>query len=51
MPGSTATERERNFFVIFGAMVGAVSIARLFTEPADRQRVLASARDYLLVSF
>jgi TetR/AcrR family transcriptional regulator, transcriptional repressor for nem operon len=51
MPGATATERERNFFVIFGAMVGAVSIARLFTEPADRQRVLASARDYLLVSF
>jgi TetR/AcrR family transcriptional repressor of nem operon len=51
MPGSTATERERNFFVIFGAMVGAVSIARLFTEPADRQRVLASTRDYLLRSF
>jgi TetR/AcrR family transcriptional repressor of nem operon len=51
MPGSTATERERNFFVIFSAMVGAVSIARLFTEPADRQRVLASTRDYLLRSF
>ncbi|MFZ0591011.1 MAG: TetR/AcrR family transcriptional regulator [Bryobacteraceae bacterium] len=51
MPGSTPTEREQNFFVILGAMVGAVSIARLFTEPADRQRVLASTRDYLLRSF
>jgi TetR/AcrR family transcriptional regulator, transcriptional repressor for nem operon len=50
MPGVTATERERNFFVIFGAMVGAVSVARLLTEPADRQRVLASVRDHLLHS-
>ena len=51
MPGATATERERNFFVIFGAMVGAVSIARLFTESADRQRVLAGTRNFLLQSF
>jgi TetR/AcrR family transcriptional repressor of nem operon len=51
MPGATATERERNFFVIFGAMVGAVSIARLFTESADRQIVLAATRDFLLQSF
>ena len=51
MPGATATERERNFFVIFSAMAGAVSIARLLTEPADRQKVLASMRDHLLHSF
>jgi len=51
MPGVTARERERNFFVIFSAMAGAVAIARLLTEPADRDRVLASVRDYLLVSF
>jgi TetR/AcrR family transcriptional regulator, transcriptional repressor for nem operon len=51
MPGSTATERERNFFVIFSAMVGAVSIARILTDPADRHRVLASMRDYILHSF
>ncbi len=51
MPGVTATERERNFFVIFGAMAGAVATARLFVEPADRERVLASTRDYLLASF
>jgi len=51
MPGVTPTERERNFFVIFSAMAGAVSIARLLTEPADRQKVLAGMRDHLLHSF
>src|SRR6266542_831443 len=45
MPGLTATERERNFLVIFGAMAGAVSVARFLTEPADRQKVLAAMRD------
>jgi TetR/AcrR family transcriptional regulator, transcriptional repressor for nem operon len=51
MPGATAKDRERNFFVIFSAMAGAVAVARLFPEPADRQRVLDSSRDYLLASF
>jgi TetR/AcrR family transcriptional repressor of nem operon len=51
MPGATAAERERNFFVIFSAMAGAVSTARLFTEPAERQKVLANMQDYLLRSF
>jgi len=51
MPGVTTRERERNFFVIFSAMAGAVAVARLFPEPADRQRVLASVRDFLLASF
>jgi len=51
MPGLTATERERNFFVILGSMSGAISLARLLTEPADRQKVLASMRDHLLNSF
>lgn len=51
MPGRTTTERERNFFVIFSAMVGAVSVARILTERADRERVLASVRDHLLHSF
>ena len=51
MPGGTAKERERNFFVIFSAMAGTVAVARLFPEPADRERVLVSVRDYLLASF
>jgi TetR/AcrR family transcriptional repressor of nem operon len=48
IPGQTKSEREQNFFIIFSAMAGAVSIARLFTEPADRQKVLGSMRDHLL---
>ena len=51
MPGATPAQRERNFFVIFSAMAGAVSIARILTEPAERQKVLASMRDHLLHSF
>ena len=51
MPGASAAERERNFFVILSAMAGAVSIARILTEPADKERVLASVRDHLLRSF
>jgi len=51
MPGVTATERERNFFIIFSAMAGAVSIARILIDAADRQKVLAGMRDHLLHSF
>jgi TetR/AcrR family transcriptional repressor of nem operon len=51
MPGRTTTERRQNFAVIFSAMAGAVSIARILTEPADRQKVLVDMRDHLLRSF
>jgi TetR/AcrR family transcriptional repressor of nem operon len=51
MPGRTPAEREQNFFVILSAMAGAVSVARILTAPADRERVLASVRDHLLHSF
>ena len=51
MPGRTATERHQNFSVIFSAMAGAVSVARIFTDPADRQKVLADMRHHLLRSF
>jgi TetR/AcrR family transcriptional repressor of nem operon len=51
MPGVTATVREQNFFLIFSAMAGAVTIARLLTEPAARRKVLVSMRDHLLHSF
>jgi len=51
MPGRTVAERRQNFSVIFSAMAGAVSIARILTEPADRQKVLVDMRDHLLRSF
>ena len=51
MPGATAREREQNLFVIYSAMAGAVSIARLLTKPDDKQKLLSSVRDHLLHSF
>lgn len=51
MPGQTPEERERNFFIIFSAMAGAVAIARLLPERADRRQILESVRDYILSSF
>jgi TetR/AcrR family transcriptional repressor of nem operon len=51
MPGRTAAERERNCVLIFTAMLGAVSVARILTDPSDRQKVLADMRDHLLRSF
>src|SRR3954465_11552720 len=51
MPGRTAAERQQNFSVIFSAMAGAVSVARILTDPADRQKVLADMQDHLLRTF
>ena len=51
MPGRTTGDRERNFLLIFTAMVGAVSVARILTDPGDRQKVLTDMRDHLLRSF
>jgi len=51
MPGATIAERERNFFVILSAMAGAVSIARILPEAADREKVLLDMQDHLLRSF
>ena len=51
MPGRTTGDRKRNFLLIFTAMVGAVSVARILTDPGDRQKVLTDMRDHLLRSF
>jgi TetR/AcrR family transcriptional regulator, transcriptional repressor for nem operon len=51
MPGRRTAEKERAFFAIFSTMVGATDIARMLPEPAMREKVLATARDFLLSSF
>ncbi len=51
MPGRRTADKERAFFAIFSTMIGAVAIARILSEPATREKVLASARDFLLHSF
>jgi len=51
MPGRRTADKERAFFAIFSTMIGAVDIARMLTRPEMREKVLASARDFLLRSF
>jgi TetR/AcrR family transcriptional regulator, transcriptional repressor for nem operon len=51
MPGRRTADKERAFFAIFSTMAGAIEIARLLPEPAMREKVLASAREFLLRSF
>ncbi len=51
MPGRRTADKERAFFSIFSTMIGATELARLLPEPAMREKVLGSARDFLLRSF
>lgn len=51
MPGKTKAERERNFNIIFPTMAGAIAVARILPEPAERERILKGVRDHLLESF
>jgi TetR/AcrR family transcriptional regulator, transcriptional repressor for nem operon len=51
MPGRRTSDKERAFFSIFSTMIGAIDIARMLPELAMREKVLASARDFLLGSF
>ena len=51
MPGQRTADKERAFFSIFSTMIGAIEIARMLPEPAMREKVLASAREFLLHSF
>lgn len=51
MPGRRTREKERAFFVIFSTMVGAVEIARMLPDRAAQEKVLSSAREFLLRNF
>ena len=51
MPGRRTMDKERAFFAIFSTMIGAIEIARLLPDPAVREKVLGSARDFLLRAF
>ncbi len=51
MPGRRTTDKERAFFAIFSTMIGAMQIARTLPNREAQEKVLASARDFLLHSF
>ena len=50
MPGRRTADKERAFFAIFSTMIRAAEIARLLADSAIREKVLGSARDFLLRS-
>lgn len=51
MPGSNLAEKQRNFAIIFTAMVGTVSVARTMSDKEEKERLLGLIRDHLLASF
>jgi TetR/AcrR family transcriptional regulator, transcriptional repressor for nem operon len=51
MPGRRAVDKESSFFAIFSTMIGAMQLARALPHRAAQEKVLASARDFLLRSF
>jgi len=51
MPGRRTADKERAFFAIFSTMLGAIEIARILPDRVAEEKVLASARDFLLRSF
>src|SRR5215470_16075850 len=46
MPGRRTKDKERAFFAIFSTMIGAIEISSLLPDPATREKVLGSARDF-----
>jgi TetR/AcrR family transcriptional regulator, transcriptional repressor for nem operon len=51
MPGRRTRDKERAFFAIFSTMIGAVEIARLLPDRAVQEKILSSAKEFLLRSF
>lgn len=51
MPGANSGEKQRNFTLIFTAMVGALSVARTLADKEEQEQVLSLVRDRLLASF
>lgn len=51
MPGRRTADKERAYLVIFSTMIGALQIARIQPDPTVREKVLSTAKDFLLDSF
>lgn len=51
MPGRGAAYKKCAFMTIISTMLGALAIARILPDPAQRARLLANTRDFLLRSF
>jgi TetR/AcrR family transcriptional repressor of nem operon len=51
MPGDSSAEKERNFALIFTAMIGALAVARTLSDRGEKDRLLGLVRQHLLSGF
>ena len=51
MPGRSSAEKQKNFVLIFTAMVGALTVARMISDREERESLLGMVRGHLLTSF
>jgi TetR/AcrR family transcriptional regulator, transcriptional repressor for nem operon len=51
LPGSTESEKLRNFGILFSGMSGALSLARAVSDSAMRARILEGAKEFYIRSF
>jgi TetR/AcrR family transcriptional regulator, transcriptional repressor for nem operon len=51
MPGGSPSEKQKNFVLIFTAMVGAMSVARTLSGREEKQELLGLVRNHLLARF
>jgi TetR/AcrR family transcriptional repressor of nem operon len=51
MPGANPGEKQKNFVLIFTAMVGAMTVARTLSTSEEKENLLGLVRNHLLTSF
>ena len=51
VPGQTREEKLAKCFVLFASMAGALTRARVITDPHERERMLREARNFFIKSF
>jgi TetR/AcrR family transcriptional repressor of nem operon len=51
LPGSSAAEKRRQFFILFPAMAGVMMTARAITDSSARREILATARRFYGTAF
>ncbi|HZQ22795.1 MAG TPA: TetR/AcrR family transcriptional regulator [Terriglobales bacterium] len=51
MPGAGPGEKQKNFVLIFTAMVGALAVARTMSDREEKEKLLGLVRNHLLTSF
>jgi TetR/AcrR family transcriptional repressor of nem operon len=51
MPGHDLGEKQKNFALIFTAMVGAMAVARTMSDRQEKKKLLGLVRSHLLTNF